>query len=396
MTTRRTTAKRLVPGLLLMAAAIGGHPRTAAPADPRGMRRDRAATPRSLRDRIGAAHVAGRYNFTTKDFLNEGADVLLDSGMRVIKVYLHDPAGSYRFNSVWPRFGSLTEMARHAYYRTLFRKPFTTYFLTAYALRNRDGAYWRKGVSDEQYARERDEFRELATLLLTEYRGTGKTFVLQNWEGDWAIRGSMSTEPRHDPPTTAIDGMVRWQNARQEGVELARRAVGRTDVRVYHACEVNLVALAMEGRTTVTNNVLPRTRCDLYSYSAYDTIGAAADDPDKGRALFRRALDYLASKAPDSPAFGAKNVFIGEFGWPEVRSEQDPNADAEKCLRVLRMTVEEALDWGCPYLVYWQVYDNESRAGRDRPTNEQVRGFYLIRPDGSASPALECFRSLLR
>jgi hypothetical protein len=36
----------------------------------------------------------------------------------------------------------------------------------------------------------------------------------------------------------------------------ARREIGRTDVKVYNACEVNLVKIAMQGRNTVTNNVL--------------------------------------------------------------------------------------------------------------------------------------------
>jgi len=350
---------------------------------------------RAVADRLGSAHVAGRYNFTRDDYLNEGADQILKLGMRVIKIYLHDPAGSYRFNSRWPKFDDLTQVARHPYYRRLFGKPFTTYIMTAYSLRNRDGAYWRRGVSDEQYARESQEFYELAKYLLEAYRGTGKTFVLQHWEGDWAVRGNTNPEPEGDPSPKALDGMVRWLNARQDGVDRARAEVKNTDVKVYNACEMNLVAIAMDGRTTVVNNVVPRTRCDLYSYSSYDTIGVAAENPGEGRKLFRRALDYIASKAPDSRDFGDKNVFVGEFGWPEVRSEKDPGASTEKCLRVLKMTTEESLAWGCPYVVYWQVFDNEVRSGKARPTNDQCRGFYLVKPDGTRAAAWDYFASLL-
>ena len=94
----------------------------------------------------------------------------------------------------------------------------------------------------------------------------------------------------------------------------------------------------------MTSHVLPQTRCDLYSYSAYDTC------VDGKR--FRAALDYLAARCPDSPTFGAKNVYIGEFGIPE--NEHGTTAS----LAATRRTAQEALAWGCPYIVYWQLYDN--------------------------------------
>ncbi len=347
-----------------------------------------------LADRLGCVHVRGAYRFTDGDFLNEGADRVLQTGMRVIKVYLHDPAKSYPSAAGWPEFKSLVETARHPSYRKLLAKPFSTFILTAYAV-GADDHYWREGVTEADADRERRQFAELTGYLLKTYAGTGKTFVLQNWEGDWALRGAQGSAAQAEPQRLAIEGMIRWLHARQDGVEQGRRTTRARNVRVYHACEVNLVAEAMKDRPTVTNDVLPHTRCDLYSYSAYDTIGAAAEDPEAGRELFRRALDHIASKAPDSLDFGARNVYVGEFGWPEVRSAQDPSADGEKAMRVIRMTTETALAWGCPYVVYWQVYDNESRSGLRRPANDEVRGFYLVRPDGSRAPAWDYFAGLL-
>lgn len=358
---------------------------------------DDPTDPKAIADRLGCTHAAGTYSFTKGDSLNEGADRILSLGMRVIKAYLQDPQKMYPHNSQWPEFDSLVQMAAHPFYRRFFKKPFSTFVLTTYAVKPDGGTFnWRDGVSDDEYRAVEEQFYELTRYLLRTYRGTRKTFVLQHWEGDWAIRGSFSKEAKDDPSDTAIAGMIRWLGARQAGVERARKETPDSDVRVYHACEVNLVDIAMKGRRTVTNNVVPHTRCDLYSYSAYDTIAAASADVDKGRVLFRSALDYLASKAPDSPTFGAKNVYVGEFGWPCVPSDQDRNASEEKSLQVIRMTLEESLSWGCPYVIYWQVYDNESRAGKERPTNDQVRGFYLIRPDGTYAPAWDYFASVLR
>lgn len=351
-----------------------------------------------LADRLGCTHVSGTYSLTEKDYLNEGADRIAELGMRTLKIYLNDPRGRYPFHSDWPKqFKSLVEMARHPYYRAVFVKPFRTYILTTFSLTSKDAMQrWRDGFTDEEYAEELRQFEEIATHFLRQYKGTGKTFVLQNWEGDWALRGNFDRKPEADPTEEAAHNMIRWLQARQEGVERARKRAGRTDVKVYHACEVNLVAVAMEGRRTVTNDVLPHVNCDLVSYSAYDTIGLAADDPAKGADALRTALDHIASKTPDAKPFGDKNIYIGEFGWPQVVSEQDPHATPEKNLSVVRATVETALEWGCPYIVYWQIYDNESRVGKDRPTNDQVRGFYLIRPDGTKAPAWDYFESLLK
>ncbi len=386
----RTALRTALYALMSWTAALGAEKTPTTLPAPAGK------APAAIADRLGSTHASGRYCFTKDDFLNEGADRILSLGMRVIKIYLSDPATHYPHNSQWPEFNNLVQMASHPYYRELFKKPFSTFVMTVYALKPDGGSFnWRDGVSDDEYREEERQFYELTRHFLRTYRGTGKTFVLQHWEGDWAVRGNTSRKEEDDPTDTPIEGMIRWLNARQDGVERARRETPDTDVKVYHACEVNLVDIAMKGRRTVTNNVVPRTRCDLYSYSAYDTISLASQDPAEGRKLFRRALDYIASKAPDSPAFGDKNVYVGEFGWPCVPSEQDHGASDEKSLRVIRVTVEESLAWGCPYMIYWQVFDNESRVGKRRPTNDQVRGFYLIRPDGTKGPAWDYFASLL-
>jgi len=355
------------------------------------------AVDRPLPERLGCAHVDGKYNFTDKDYLNEGADQILELGMRVIKVFLSEPYEKYPFNSSWPPFKSLVEEVGHPYFCRLFDKPFKTYVLVAFSFVDPDEHYYMYGVSDDQAVREEQQFYELAKYLLRRYRGTGKTFVLQNWEGDWSIRHTRYLKPSFDPTATAFKGMIRWMNARQEGVSRARNEVPDSDVRVYNACEVNLVLQAVKGRATVTNDVVPYTRCDLYSYSAYDSIGTAGRDPGLqiARETFGKALGYLASKAPASKAFGSKNIYIGEFGWPSVVSRQDRHAGTEQALRVLRMTLEEAQKWGCPYMIYWQLYENEIRATGQRPTNDDCRGFYLIKPDGEYSYAWDYFKSIL-
>ena len=67
-----------------------------------------------VRDVLGVAHVAGKYNFTSDDFLNEGADRVLELGSRVIKVWFRRNADvDYAFNSDWkPQPKTYVELAQ--------------------------------------------------------------------------------------------------------------------------------------------------------------------------------------------------------------------------------------------------------------------------------------------
>jgi hypothetical protein len=337
--------------------------------------------PSDVRDVVGVSHVAGKYNFTRKDFLNEGADALLELGTRVIKVWFTPrPQNDYPFNSTWTPPDSLVNLARTPYFRALFARKFTTFILETFAPGRPDHPFL-KGLSPKDAAAEEADFYALSRHFMTEYAGTGKTFVLQNWEGDWIL-----TDPKtlREPDPLTVEGMVAWLNARQAGVERARKEVRAEGVRVLHAAEANLVTRSMNGHVTVANSVFPKTRCDLYSYSCWDL---PRDDPKK----LVEALDYLASKAPDSPFFGDKNIYLGEFGAPE-----NVVGGPEKQRDAVRGSVEAALRWGARYVVYWQLYCNEPVGKPEgRPGNPDCRGFWLLRPDGSRAPVWDYFKDLL-
>jgi hypothetical protein len=342
-------------------------------------------TKKELRDIIGITHVDGKYHLTDKDFLNEGADRILALGSRVIKVWFHNPRKSYSYNSQWPETNSLIEIAETKYFQKLFEKSFTTYILMCFSM-GRSAAYWRSGITTEQKLDEQEQFYELAKYLLTKYRGTGKTFVLQHWEGDWLIRGNY--DRKADPTLKAISGMIGWLNARQEGVNQARKEIGTNDVWVYHAAEVNrVVSTIKQGRPNMVDKVLPHTKLDLVSYSAWDATAEYSENPQ----ILRDALDFIAKNMPDSIAFGDKNVYLGEFGIPANRFSP------ERIKKVVPGAVETALNWGCPYIVYWQLYCNELKDDRQKPpvkSNDAVRGFWLIRPDGTQTRTWDYFYRL--
>lgn len=317
-----------------------------------------------LRDILGVTHTGGKYSFSEKPYLIEGSERIQELGCRTIKLWFSDVANQYPFHSQWPEYHSLEELARTPYFQTVFQMPFKTYILETFSVGLSD-QNWREGMTPEQASAEQKQFADLTRYLLTTYRGTGKTFILQNWEGDWAARNGF--DEKTPISQTAFEGMITWLNARQDGVSQARKEID-SDVKVYHAVEVNRVKIAMEGMPNLVNTVLPRTHNDLVSYSAWDT----ESDP----VLFPKALDFIAANAPDSEAFGAKNLYIGEYGLP---ANDFPPEEVEK---TVRNVVETGLAWGCPYIVYWELYCNEPR---HTPVlkNEDVRGFWLFKPDGS-------------
>ena len=363
---------------LLLVACIVFSVQSAGCANPESAEKAAVETKKDLADIIGSSHVAGKYHFTEKDFLNEGADLLLDMGSRVIKVWFIWPQSSYPFNSEWPKTNTPVELAKTPHFQELLSKPFTTIMLML-------PPETRTEERPEQAKHEKKRVYELSKYLLETYKDTGKTFIIQNWEGDRMLTPPGSTE---DPDDDVVQWMIKALNARQDGVEQARKEVGTNGVMVAHAAEVNLVAKAMEGKKTATNDVLPHTRCDLYSYSAYDTclIGATQ---------FKEALEYLKKKAPDSKLYGADNIYVGEFGAPENSHNQKD---------IVKWSTEVALEFGARYIVYWQTYCNEDSGTKEKiakreagkRTNKEMRGFWLVRPDGSKSPAYEYFAGLLK
>lgn len=329
---------------------------------------------------LGIAHIGGLYSFSQTDYLNEGAEAIQALGAKCIKVSLsldtENPSPKlYPFHSQWPQAATLDALADTPYYRALFAREFDTFILTTFRP-GRAAGYWRESFTAADEQAEEESFAALTRYFLRTYANTGKTFILQNWEGDWALRGVF--DPAAKPSRAAIDSMIRWLAARQRGVARAREEDPSAGVQVYHACEVNLVGQSMEkGAPGVTTDVLPHVAVDLVSYSAWDTT----DHP----ARFREALSFIARHKQLTEPFGNRGVYVGEFGLPEA------GHSPEQVLQRASAVLEVARSWGCPYAVYWQLYCNE--AIRTSPGgNADYKGFWLIRPDGTRSPVCGLFR----
>lgn len=317
-------------------------------------------------------------------------------GARVIKVALFDPPETYPWNSNWGSFSVAVDYAKHPYYHALFTMPeFSTYVLVAYSTVQSDLQYWRNGITAAQAQEEYRQFYDLATYLASTF--AGKTFVLQHWEGDWAIRGN------YDPSTpltpTSVNGMIAWLQARQQAILDVRAACRRTHAcssLIYVASEVNLVKSSVDaGARNVITEVVPHVALDLVSYSSYDSMQTAE---------FANALQFIAQHHNRTDASPPVAVYVGEFGLPQMQVSNDT------LVSVVQHVVTTAGAFGCPYILFWEVYCNELVGsegvlgnGRCEPGGsgpvfdpKRLAGFWLERPDGTFSWPYYYFQSLYR
>lgn len=390
-------------------------------------------TATEIRDIVGAAHISGYYpqnlpwppsDSQKRDYLNEGAAELSAMGSRVIKVWLHPNAKAWYWYTANPTFPyvynsapeyRLRDIANSQQFRDLWAKPFTTYVMNVMAnlpiyengVENigkfgSDPEGYRPvldGMTPQEIAIEENAMYNLAAHFLQNYRYTGKTFVLQNHEGDWMLK-KYSTGSDAIPDATRIQGMKDWINARQRGVTRARNDYGTYGVSVVHALEVNHIKEAQENLgITVTNHVMPSTNCDLYSLSWWDDVQTRTP------ATLTSRLQYLASKAPDSQLYGAFNLYLGEYGISENLEGPGlvlPGELPEQAVqRMIREVTETGLAWGLRYVLYWGLYCNgpqQQNVDRDSfvATNANMAGNWLIRPQETRfTPLYYYFQSLM-
>lgn len=324
---------------------------------------------------IGTQTFGPRYQFTKKTKLAETAEAIMEMGATVIKFELSRRYAKPNGNVVEEnaKIICLTDLVRdEPSHRKVLDMPFTYYVLWAHTF---SGGGWNRGFKKEVLDAEYREMYDFTCYLLKAYSGSGKTFYLGHWEGDGWLRGTVAKENDVKVTPEAVQSMADWLNTRQRAIDDAKRDTAYNGVQVWHYTEVNHVWLAMEGRPALVNMVLPKTAVDLVSYSSYDT----ASSPEK----FKAALNYIESKLSPKPAITGRRIFVGEYGFP---AEKFP---PEKQDAMSRQLIRAALEWGCPFVLYWEMYNNEVEDGRQR-------GFWMIDDKGIKQPVYYTHREFYK
>jgi len=127
----------------------------------------------------------------------------------------------------------------------------------------------------------------------------------------------------------------------------------------------------------------------LASYSCYTFL----DTPER----LGQAVEYLAAHLPPTAVFGrdAHSVYLGEFGYPET---------GEGGLDALNRRIDNAIkvvrDQGLPWAVFWEIYCNEPVKKalqlplNGKENNANLRGFWMVKPDGTPGLAWHRYRRL--
>ncbi|WP_428387671.1 hypothetical protein [Mucisphaera sp.] len=317
---------------------------------------------------LGTQTIGARYQFTEDTFLVETAKRIRAMGSNHLKVAL-----SYKYSGETyglphnPDIQTVVDLARdEPSFRYVLDMPFAYYHLWVYCMGT--GGF-SDGMSEEEKQLEYQQMYDLTAHLLTTYSGTGKTFYLGHWEGDWHLHPDY--DGSKDPSDILVKGMLDWLVVRQRAIDDAKHEVPHDDVQIYHYTELSLVDKAMNGGKTLTNNILPYIDIDYVSWSAYDRLGWGGQHGTyEGEELERRlwdGLDYIESKLrPREGLPPGKRIWIGEYGYP-LETMKTPEAQEA----ISRATAAVALEWGCPFVLYWEMYCNENRTG-------EHKGFWLI------------------
>lgn len=319
---------------------------------------------------LGTQSIGSLYRFSEDDVLVDSARAISAMGSNILKISLEDRyMRQYPGIQTLPNIHSPRDLVRdHPSFRRVLDMPFRYILLWVYPFQ---AGWWADGLSEQEREAVYRQMYDLTAYLLERYNGSGKTFYLGHWEGDWHLLGGYDTSK--DPSDTAIQGMRDWLTVRQKAIEDARKVVRHRNVEVYGYAEVNLVQKAMQGGRTVTSHVLPHVSVDYVSYSSYDSL---TNDADQLPARLKGALDYIERKLRPSRQVSGKRVFIGEYGFP--RQYHTPERQAE----LSRAVARTAIEWGCPFALYWQMYCNEKADGVHR-------GFWLIDDKGVKQPVYD-------
>lgn len=350
----------------------------------------------------GVAHVAGDYGFTQNNFLVEGAQKISHLGSDSIFVYLTPWFRTQypdRSTPNWPATdpANVAQLAQTGPYDQVFHLPFKTIVLTVYTFANKD---YLPGFAQSQQRQqaEQNEFYHLTKYLYSRFSGSGKTFILKNWEGDWVALGGQGNATAGNEPQNTLDDMIAWLKARQAGVTQARNEANDSSMAVLNGAEVNRVLdYAQHGLTRVINAVVPKVGADMVTYSSYDSTAIGQDAPTMQKG-FKQALQTIEKLAPDPMGLGNRRILISEYGLYENQLAGGTSWRAKAILS----TASQAGVYGA---FLWNLYDNECQqpngqapvvdapvGNPERPGDSNCRGLWVVRPDGSNSAVLNVLK----
>eukprot|EP00934_Nitzschia_sp_Nitz4_P009138 Nitzschia sp. Nitz4//scaffold15_size197535//184131//185372//NITZ4_001612-RA/size197535-processed-gene-0.36-mRNA-1//1//CDS//3329537817//9128//frame0 len=330
------------------------------------------------------------YTESGYDFLKEQREGVAAAGVNQFKFKLsNDTCDSYCISPTSP-VKNLVQLCQVPEIAVTLADPRFQWYQMWVTTFQAPKIFRKKWTEDLQQA-EYNETYAWAVHMLTNYQGTNKVFFVGAWEGDWKLlwASGAKTESGYDlslvPTDEVLETYITWSKIRQKAIDDAKRDCPFQGVHIFHYIEFNLGDPNFEDhpsmpgtiRPTILNAVVPAVNPDFLSYSsysrtnAYGKCGKRKFDQEAADKSFWELLDYAESKlAPTSTDFSvlgglSRRVFIGEFG---VGRRQPVETWAPTLCHVVRA----AATWGCPFVLQWELYDNDSHQQALFPRHEEA------------------------
>lgn len=328
-----------------------------------------------------APYAGHEYSEERYDMLSEFRDGIASTGSNHFKFKLsYNSCKSYKLPSCMDkRVSSLTELSKAPEISATLADPrFRWYHIWTYSYNIPN--IMAKEYTQELIDQEFNETYDWAVHILNTYQNTSKVFFVGNWEGDWELMWASGCrqEGKYNfdciPSRENIDKYIRWARTRQSAIDLAKATVNVEGVDIFYYIEFNLEhhnywphpISPYLARPTILNSVVPAVNPDFLSYSSYMSTNKYMNhrrplfNQTQVDQSFSNILDYAESKLQDKggnhfEVMGedSKRIFIGEFG---IMRRDDPALFVPTAAHIFRA----ALEWGCSFILYWEIYDNYS------------------------------------
>lgn len=215
---------------------------------------------------------------------------------------------------------------------------------------------------DEQMSRTiRREYRDVAYYLATEYRGTGKTFLLSIFMENNLFFGTQRSHLPDIPPDRFFrDAVIGVKSGVARA--LAEKAEGELP-KIYTVIEI--AGLPRE----FIERYIKGSRADLYAISYYGRGELGQQD-----VTLQDCIDALREVVPHDGPFGKDNIILGELGR-NVFAGKSEGYDQEQ-LQYLRKTLSVAKKNRLPYAFVFWLADQERHL-------DDGWGFVSSKPTGS-------------
>ncbi|OPZ08124.1 MAG: hypothetical protein BWZ08_01377 [candidate division BRC1 bacterium ADurb.BinA292] len=295
---------------------------------------------------------------TDEPGLIEQARQMLDIGCDAFKTMVGPDVGGKGYRDVYPDMPELPREKKNSMvrlvqntptYQEFFDLPFKFFVIWAWPTNDITFSWdWEQATFDEEY----QQLYDFTRYLMETYQGTGKVFLLGNWETDHVLMSGLDqvADPKVQPSQERLEYLRRWLNNRQKAVEDGRNSLPEIEgVEVYHYVEVITIQPVIEDPTLmrVVNGVLPYIRMDLVSNSAYNSTNHTSDLPQRVYDHMDCILKYAEKSLTGAWPYGPP-VFISEFGIPGGYTPQKGARNRE--------ALKACAGWGSVINLFWEVY----------------------------------------